>query len=159
MIKTNKVRTETSTAREQHISGDSRSSVGPLVEIRDASIPDGKAALLGFFGVPPEVRKSVTEDELKQACREQITRLYGEQAIPEHDVIKDWSQDIWTSTNLDSQDSGEHTQPPTAFIADGIWSNKIIGIGSEWSQKFPGYVAGAVDAAETGIKAILKNKL
>jgi monoamine oxidase len=144
--------------REQGLSGDSRSSVGPLVEIRDASIPDGKAALLGFFGVPAEVRKKVTEDELKQACREQIVRLYGEQAVPEVDVIKDWSQDVWTSTELDVQDSGEHTKPPITFINDGLWRNKITGIGSEWSQRFPGYVAGAIDAAEAGVKALVKKQ-
>ncbi|MGL6314977.1 flavin monoamine oxidase family protein [Vibrio sp. WXL103] len=144
--------------REQNLSGDTRSSVGPLVEIRDASIPDGKAALLGFFGVPAEVRKTVTDDELKHTCREQIIRLYGEQAVPIVDVIKDWSQDVWTSTELDAQDSGEHIQPPTALIKDGLWSNKIFGIGSEWSQKFPGYVAGAIDAAEAGVKALVKKQ-
>lgn len=144
--------------REQNLSGDSRSSIGPLVEIRDASIPEGKAALLGFFGVPAEVRQKYSEDQLKQACREQIIRLYGEHAVPNIDVIKDWSHDVWTSTELDARDNGEHTLPPNSSVTEGLWRDKIIGIGSEWSQRYPGYVAGAIDAAEIGVKALLKKQ-
>jgi monoamine oxidase len=31
----------------------------------------------------------------------------------------------------------------------------LIGIGSEWSPQFPGYLAGAVDAAERGVRQSL----
>ena len=44
--------------REQGLSGEARSAVGPMVEIHDASTPGGKAALFGFLGVPADVRQS-----------------------------------------------------------------------------------------------------
>jgi monoamine oxidase len=37
--------------------------------------------------------------------------------------------------------------------AEGLWNGYLTGIGSEWSRLFPGYVAGAVDAAEAGVLA------
>ena len=42
-----------------------------------------------------------------------------------------------------------------AMPADGPWRNRIIGIASEWSPNFPGYVAGAVEAARHGVEALL----
>jgi monoamine oxidase len=30
-----------------------------------------------------------------------------------------------------------------------------VGVGSEWSPQFPGYVAGAIEAARLGVQAIL----
>ena len=140
--------------REQNLSGDGRSAIGPLVEIRDASIPNGKAALLGFFGVPGHIRKQYSAEQLTEACREQLVRLFGPNARAKLDVVKDWTQEKWTSIELDEQDSGEHVRPPNAFVNNSPWAERLIGIGSEWSQRFPGYLAGAVDAADVGVKAV-----
>ncbi|HET8871203.1 MAG TPA: FAD-dependent oxidoreductase, partial [Aquabacterium sp.] len=43
---------ETPFWRAQGLSGAARSTVGPMVEIHDVSMPDGHAALFGFIGVP-----------------------------------------------------------------------------------------------------------
>ncbi|WP_312752859.1 flavin monoamine oxidase family protein [Psychrobacter sanguinis] len=66
--------------REQGLSGSANSAVGPLTEIHDASAANGHAALFGFFGVAPKVRQSVSTEELKFHCREQLVRLFGTQA-------------------------------------------------------------------------------
>jgi monoamine oxidase len=42
--------------REQALSGSARSSIGPMGEIHDVSMPGGHAALFGFLGVPARVR-------------------------------------------------------------------------------------------------------
>lgn len=143
--------------REQGLSGSANSTVGPLTEIHDASAANGHAALFGFFGIAPEVRQSVSADELKFHCREQLARLFGPQAkTPVADFFKDWSQDAFTATNIDVQNGGKHPHPPAAKATTSVWQDNMIGIGSEWSRQFPGYVAGAVEAASLGVHALLQ---
>lgn len=143
--------------REQGLSGSANSTVGPLTEIHDASTANGHAALFGFFGVAPEVRQSVSTEELKFHCREQLVRLFGNQAkTPMADFFKDWSQDAFTATSIDVQSGGQHPHPPASKATTGVWQDNLIGIGSEWSHQFPGYVAGAVEAASLGVQALLQ---
>ena len=143
--------------REQGLSGSANSAVGPLTEIHDASAAHGHVALFGFFGVAPEVRQSVSTDELKFHCREQLVRLFGTQAkTPVADFFKDWSQDEFTATSLDVQSGGQHPYPPVSKATTGVWQDNLIGIGSEWSRQFPGYVAGAVEAASLEVQALLE---
>ncbi len=142
--------------REQGLSGEARSACGPLVEIHDASIPGGSAALFGFFGVPAQVRSSVTEEVLLTHCRAQLTRLFGPQAsTPRAEVIKDWAQEPHTATAADMDAAAHHAAPPAATAASGPWCGRLTGIGSEWSPQFPGYLAGAVEAARLGVQAVV----
>lgn len=143
--------------REQGLSGSANSTVGPLTEIHDASSANGHAALFGFFGVVPEVRQSISPNELKSYCRSQLARLFGSQAkTPVADFFKDWSQDAFTATSIDVQSGGQHPHPPASKATTGVWQDNLIGIGSEWSRQFPGYVAGAVEAASIGIQDLLR---
>lgn len=143
--------------REQGLSGSANSTVGPLTEIHDASAANGHAALFGFFGVAPEVRQSVSAEELKFHCRAQLARLFGAQAqTPVADFFKDWSQDAFTATSIDVQSGGQHPHPPAATATTGVWQDNLIGIGSEWSRQFPGYVAGAIEAASLGVQDLLQ---
>lgn len=144
--------------RDIGLSGAARSAHGPLVEIHDASMPDGNAALFGFFGVPAQVRKDVSEDLLRTHCRAQFARLFGPQAsVPLIDFIKDWSQDLYTATSADMNNPGHHTQAPVATLQAGPWRDRVTGIASEWSPQFPGYLAGAIEAATFGIEKLLKD--
>ena len=138
--------------REQGLSGEARSAVGPMVEIHDASSPDGKAALFGFLGVPADVRSRVSEEELITACRTQFVRLFGSQAEnPEAEFIKDWAKEIYTATDTDQRSSGDHPMPALS-PSSGAWANRVTGIGSEWSREFTGYLAGAIDAVNRGLE-------
>ncbi|MEO6292400.1 MAG: FAD-dependent oxidoreductase [Burkholderiaceae bacterium] len=141
--------------REQGLSGEARSARGPLGEIHDASMPGGGAALFGFFGVPAHVRKSVAEDVLRTHCRAQLVRLFGPQAAtPRAEVIKDWAQDRYTATAADLDAVGHHTEAPATTATSGPWRGRLTGIASEWSPQFPGYVAGAIEAASLGVQAL-----
>ena len=141
--------------RSQGLSGDARSARGPLGEIHDASMPGGSAALFGFFGVPAQVRQSVSQDELLAHCRAQLIRLFGNPAAaPRAEFIKDWALDPYTSTTADLQGAGEHAQAPASTASSGPWSGRLTGIGSEWSKQFPGYVAGAIEAAGLGVQGL-----
>ena len=139
--------------REQGLSGEARSARGPLGEIHDASMPGGSAALFGFFGVPANVRQSLPDAELKAHCRAQFTRLFGSQAAtPKAEFIKDWAFDPFTATADDLQSTGQHAQAPATTASSGPWSGRLTGIASEWSPQFPGYVAGAIEAASLGVE-------
>lgn len=141
--------------REQGLSGEARSMIGPLGEIHDASMPGGRAALFGFFGLPASVRKRVSEDVLRQHCRAQFARLFGPQAAtPGADAIKDWAFDPFTATADDLRNGGEHAHAPAATAASGPWQHVLTGIASEWAPQFPGYVAGAIEAAGLGVRAL-----
>lgn len=140
--------------RAQGLSGQARSACGPMVELHDASVPGGRAALFGFIGLPARARRGATDDELRDRCRAQLGRLFGPQALaPQAEVLKDWALDVHTATEADLDGDGQHPQAPAAEPGDGPWHGRLTGIGSEWSPQFPGYLAGAVEAAERGVQA------
>lgn len=141
--------------RENGLSGDARSARGPMVEIHDASMPDGKYALFGFLGISGSTRLSIEDESLKAYCRSQLVRLFGQDAEkPIAEALKDWAKDPYTSTELDLEDM-EHHQAPQINAKEGVWASKLMGIASEWSPQFPGYVAGAIEASTVGVsKAI-----
>jgi len=142
--------------RDQGLSGAARSGQGPMGEIHDVSMPGGHAALFGFLGLSPRVRRQVSEEVLRAHCRAQLGRLFGEQAAaPQADALKDWSQDPLTATDEDQEAGGPHAAAPPCCAQDGPWMGCLTGIGSEWSLQFPGYLAGAVDAAMAGARLVL----
>jgi len=143
----------------QRLSGDASSQTGPMVEIHDVSEPDsGKTVLFGFIGVPAKSRWTVSEDLLKQFCREQLARLFGPVAAePEAEFLKDWAADPFTATEYDLLQEVGHALPEQ-IPAHDAWAEKITGIASEWSPQFSGYLAGAVNSASDGIKNWLQQR-
>lgn len=141
--------------RKQGLSGEARSGRGPLGEIHDASMPGGRAALFGFFGLPVQVRRNWSDDVLRTHCRAQLGRLFGVRAAtPRTDFIKDWARDPYTTVDLDLSATSSHHAAPPARAASGPWRHALTGIASEWSPQFPGYVAGAVEAAELAVRIL-----
>ncbi|PSV21034.1 amine oxidase [Photobacterium leiognathi subsp. mandapamensis] len=143
--------------REQGLSGSARSMVGPMVEIHDASEAnhsanqDNNAALFGFIGIPVAQRKMIGEAQLKAYCQQQLIRLFGEQAAtPIAHIIQDWAQETFTATSFDAQEM-THSLPPANAPFQGAWARNITGIASEWAPEFPGFLAGAIEAANIGV--------
>jgi monoamine oxidase len=146
--------------REQGLAGEARSACGPMAEIHDASAASGGAALFGFLGLPAQVRHGIPDDALRAHCRAQLARLFGPRAaLPQADFLKDWARDPCTATDADLQGGGEHAAAPPAGVNSGPWRGRLVGIASEWSPQFPGYLAGAVEAAELGVRAVLSGDL
>jgi monoamine oxidase len=142
--------------RGQGLSGEARSAVGPLVEIHDASTLDGDAALFGFLGIPAQARNTIPETDLLFHCRAQLQRLFGDAAgAPKAEFLKDWARDPDTAVAADRTPAMHHAASPPAAAATGAWQGRLVGIASEWSPEFSGYVAGAVDAAQRGVEALL----
>lgn len=141
--------------RDAGLSGQARSERGPLVEIHDASTQDGAAALFGFVGVPAAMRQRMSTIDLQGLCRMQLARLFGPEATtPMAEWLCDWSTEPFTATAADGSDTGHHAEAPPPKAEQGPWRHRLVGIASEWSAQFPGYVAGAIDAADAGASAL-----
>ncbi|RUR27199.1 FAD-binding protein [Vreelandella andesensis] len=142
--------------RDQQLSGEARSLLGPLGEIHDASHPGGHSALFGFFSLPVNAREQLSDEALRQHCRAQLARLFGPNAAsPLLDVIKDWAREPFTATNADQIPSEHHGIAPSNRAAEGPWQHRLTGIGSEWGEHYAGYLAGAIEAAERGVADLL----
>jgi monoamine oxidase len=142
--------------REQGLSGAARSGHGPMGEIHDISMPGGHAALFGFLGIGARARQQAPEAVLRAHCRAQLGRLFGAAAAtPLADALKDWAADPLTATDADQDPSGQHAAAPPSQADQGPWQGRLTGIASEWSPQFPGYLAGAVDAAARGVAGCL----
>ncbi|WP_321917419.1 flavin monoamine oxidase family protein [Paraburkholderia sp. J11-2] len=141
--------------RAQGLSGEARSARGPLAEIHDASMPGAQGALFGFVGLPARLRANVPAEQLRAHCRAQLKRLFGPEAgEPIAEGLKDWSIDPLTATASDLTESSIHAPSAPASATAGPWQGRMTGIGSEWSHAYPGYLAGAIDAAERGVRAL-----
>jgi monoamine oxidase len=141
--------------RETGLSGSAQSMVGPLAEIHDATTASGKAALFGFLGLPAESRASLGEDALISGCIRQLARLFGpEAAKPRATLFKDWAADPLTATARDGTAAGHPIVDRRPWVGAG-WRDRIILAGSETSPREPGYLAGAVDAAESAVASLI----
>ena len=146
---------ETPFWREEGLSGEARSALGPLAEIHDASMPGGDAALFGFLGIPAQVRQRGSEELLRTHCRAQLVRLFGVKARAiRADFLKDWAREPYLATSSDLAATAHEAHAPTPTAASGPWHGCLTGIASEWSPQFPGYLAGAIEAARLGVEAL-----
>jgi monoamine oxidase len=142
--------------RADGLAGAAQSAVGPMVEVQDASGPSGHAALFGFIGVPAQARAGIDHSDMLSGCRAQLVRLFGERAArPVAETLLDWAQEPFTATARDQVASG-HAIAPAASVVRGPWENCVFGTASEWSPEFPGYIAGAVDAAQRAVDAVAR---
>ncbi|MEZ2128189.1 MULTISPECIES: flavin monoamine oxidase family protein [unclassified Sinorhizobium] len=141
--------------RTAGLSGTAQSMVGPMVEIHDATTASGKAALFGFLGVAADQRAALGEEVLKQACLTQFARLFGPDALePRATILKDWAADPLTATAADRAAGGHPVPGSTQWVA-GPWKERLFLAGSETSPSEPGYLAGAIIAAERATGEIL----
>ena len=134
--------------REQGLSGDAFSRVGPLGELHDACNMRS-AALFGFFGVDAATRARWTAERLREACRAQLGRLFGPMAAePLEDWIQDWADEPFTTTPSDRQASGGHRQFMLDDLALGEWTGVLKLVGSEMDATQGGYLEGALAAVD-----------
>ena len=136
-------------------SGSAVSQAGPLAEVHDASdAEDQHAALFGFVGVPVAWRRRMGRQVLIDASVAQLGRLFGVQALtPQAVHLQDWAEDAETATPADASPASAHPAPlSTALPAP--WRDRIHLAGSEFAPDFPGYLEGAVLAAERAVDAL-----
>ncbi|MDE3201891.1 MAG: FAD-dependent oxidoreductase [Acidobacteriota bacterium] len=142
--------------RDAGLSGTAQSLVGPLGEIHDATTASGKAALFGFPSVGADARAAMGESAFAKSCLEQFARLYGPEARhPRATLFKDWAADSLTATS-DDRNGGTHPKPFAAPWVNGDWQHFLSLGGSETSGTEPGYMAGAVSAAERAVDEVIQ---
>ena len=127
-----------------------------MAEVHDASDAEGRqAALFGFVGVPAEWRRRMGRQALIDAGVAQLGRLFGAEALtPQAVCLQDWADEAATATPADAQPASAHPQTiSTALPAP--WSDRVHLAGSEFAPEFPGYLEGAVLAAERAVHALL----
>ena len=137
------------------LSGSAVSQAGPLAEVHDASDAEGRhAALFGFLGVPAAWRRRMGRQALIDASVAQLGRLFGAQALtPQAVVLQDWAEDAETATPADASPASAHPAPMSTALP-APWRDRIHLAGSEFAPNLPGYLEGAVLAAERAVDAM-----
>ncbi|WP_434713041.1 FAD-dependent oxidoreductase [Rhizobium sp. YTUHZ045] len=141
--------------RDDGLSGTAQSMVGPMVEMHDATLANGKAALFGFIGIGADQRAALGDEALKKACLAQFARIFGAGASePRSTLLKDWAADPLTATSRDPLATG-HLSAEDANSLSGLWGQRLFMAGSETSAIEAGFLAGAVAAAKRAVLAVV----
>jgi len=141
--------------RAAGLSGRAVSQAGPLAEVHDASDAEGRqAALFGFVGVPAPWRRRMGRQALVDAALAQLARLFGPEALaPQAVHVQDWADEAETATHADAQPASAHPAPVSTALP-APWLDRVHLAGSEFAPDFPGYLEGAVLAAERAVQAL-----
>lgn len=135
--------------RDEGLTGQGASDIGPVGVIYDASTPSGEpgvivAFLEGHHAIKLREMDTATREHLVLDC---LVRYLGPQAgTPLHYIEKDWSTEEWTRGCY-----GAHL-PPTALTEFGQALRVPVGpihwAGSETAAVWCGYLDGAIESGE-----------
>ncbi|EGF32598.1 hypothetical protein IMCC9480_2237 [Oxalobacteraceae bacterium IMCC9480] len=136
--------------RQDGLSGQAFSRVGPMVEIHDASATtDTGFALFGFIGVPAGVRSQHAAEVLQDACLRQLVSVFGAQAAtPDVSYLKDWAQDAWIVSEQDIGESPRHPELDLSRWLPQLRRLQLHLVGSEVAPEEGGYLEGALGSVE-----------
>ncbi len=135
--------------RDAGLSGDAMSRRGPMVEIHDASSAEGGPyALFGFVGFPPPIRAQ-HRDEVLDAARDQLQRLFGPAAgDPKELIMQDWAFDEFTSTDADHVPLQGHPAYGRPAALGPLCDGRLFFGSTEMATTNGGLMEGALEAAE-----------
>jgi len=144
--------------RNNGLSGDAVSEIGPMGEMHDASSKEeGTHALFGFLGIPHASREQ-RKASIRRLCSEQFSRIFGTGSEqPVASFFKDWAGDDFTSTELDLSGRAGHAQE--VIDTDPYWDNRLFWAGSETASVANGengYLEGALASAERAAEQVLR---
>ncbi|PEN14473.1 monoamine oxidase [Longibacter salinarum] len=141
--------------REDGLSGRIRSFAGPIGDWHDATPPSsmgdhdgasGAGALFGFG--PPGAVSGVDAATVRTAIIEQLTHCFGPDAADPVAVdTHDWTADSFTTPEQGSACQGQHPEP-VPELASSYWNGQLHFIAAETAQDHPGFLDGAIEAAE-----------
>jgi monoamine oxidase len=137
--------------RDDGLSGQAQSRVGPLVEVHDASAPDGLAALFGFVGLPARARRAAG-DALPTSALAQLQRLFGQAAAhPVAWFLQDWATEPTLATEADAVGSASHPSYGQQLPPPAAWAQRLVLAGTEVARDQGGYLEGALEASDAAV--------
>jgi len=145
--------------RREGLSGEVFSQHGPMSEIYDGS-PETEEyyALTAFIGLHAQQRKQLNAEQLIDACKAQLERLFGQASQNIMDVqIMDWSTELFTASDIDIKTIAHHPQYP-ATASRTLGNGHIILAGTETAIDHGGYLEGALESTELAL-SILQAKI
>lgn len=139
--------------RQAGLAGDAFSRTGPMIEIHDASADQNAGyALFGFVGVDARQRQSIPREQLEQACLNQLSELFGSQALsPSAFALQDWQHSPHTCAAQDINQAPEHPHCPLHEFNQELASLNLAFAGSEMATEEAGYLEGALVAAQAAV--------
>jgi monoamine oxidase len=142
--------------RDDNLSGQVGSDIGPVKVTFDNSPPDGSLGVLLAFLEGNEARRlsCIAPAERRQAVLASLARYFGDRALTPLDYIDhDWSADEWTRGCY-----GAHF-PPGVWTAYGralrVPVGRIHWAGAETASVWNGYMDGAVRSGERAAAEVL----
>lgn len=119
-----------------------------LGEIFDACDGSGeKAALGGFFALPPPFRASIHSSAMPMLIASQLVQIFGEAAGDGEQHIQDWACEPYTCSALDRTPVSAHPEYGNPALRSREWNGKLHFGSSETAAYGGGYLEGALDAA------------
>jgi len=149
--------------REEGLSGRVRSLAGPVGDWHDATPPAslsetgaavGPGGLFGFGA--PQAFQALDAAATRDAIVEQLVHCFGPTAAEPVAVgVHDWSGDRATTPESGSACRGEHPQPSPPLGA-AYWDGHLHFAAAETAEDHPGYLDGAIEAADRAAVAAME---
>lgn len=141
--------------RNKQYSGTLFSNVGPITEFYDQSTAAlDKFALCGFVSSGMEM---FSPSERLEKIKLQLAKIFGPEALE----FTSYQETIWakeTATKSIKQNGFvyPHQNNGHSIFREPYYNNRLFFAGTETAKSYPGYMEGAVIAAENTVKTILK---
>lgn len=141
--------------RNKNYSGTLFSNAGPITEFYDQSnAAADKFALCGFISSGMEM---YSQAERLEKLKTQLVKIFGREALQftsYHETI--WAKEIETKSPKQMGFMYPHQNNGHPLFRESYCDNRLFFAGTETANQYPGYMEGAVIAAENTVKAILK---
>lgn len=145
--------------RDKNLSGQAFSRVGPMIEVHDASAQQNDDfALFGFIGFSAKAMQSLSAEEVKKLCINQLALLFGTEAKGfTQCYLKSWGNDNFVATEKDRNEPPAHPNFYKKRHQQELSLLNLYLAGSEFASDEAGYLEGAVNAADQAIKELTEN--
>jgi monoamine oxidase len=141
--------------RNKNYSGTLFSNVGPITEFYDQSNAElTKFALCGFISSGMEM---YSKAERLEKLKTQLEKIFGQEALDFKSYYETvWAKEKQTKSLKQIGFMYPHQNNGHPLFRESYCDNRLFFAGTETANQYPGYMEGAVIAAETTANAVLQ---